>query len=89
MGLASLETISEGMGTGGWLFIIASMIAIILGVIAIILIKGNMRPKSAGTIYIAVSIIGTIGYCRYWHHPWYFFSHSRIVSFARKPIQPI
>lgn len=89
MGLGSLETLTEAMGTGGWLIIIASMIAIILGVIAIILISGNKRPKMAGAIYIAVSIIGSIVTVGFGIIPGVFYLIAGIMSFARKPIQPI
>jgi len=89
MGWSSLETLSEGMGTGGWLIIIASMIAIILGVIAIALIRGNKRPKISGAIYIAVSIIGSIVTVGFGIIPGVFYLIAGIMSFARKPIQPI
>lgn len=89
MGLGTLGTLSEGMGAGGWLILIASVIAMILGVVAIVLLRGNKRPKVSGVIYIAVSIIGSIVTVGFGIIPGVFYLIAGIMTFARKPIQLI
>src|SRR5690606_41681978 len=43
--------------TGGWAIIIASIIGIILGIIAIIIIKCNKNPKLTDWMYIVVVVL--------------------------------
>ncbi|MBY7142329.1 DUF4064 domain-containing protein [Virgibacillus sp. NKC19-3] len=48
----------EVMGSGGTMMLVFSIIAIILGIIAMIFLKGNKRPKVAGIIFLASAVIG-------------------------------
>lgn len=50
----------DSLGNSGWMIIIFSVIAIIAGIIAIILVKGNKKPKAAGITFIAAAVIAAI-----------------------------
>ncbi|QKY71069.1 DUF4064 domain-containing protein [Lentibacillus sp. CBA3610] len=51
----------QGSGQGsGWFLIIASVIAVIMGIVAIILVKGNKKPKAAGIILIVAAVLGSL-----------------------------
>ncbi|GGP09100.1 DUF4064 domain-containing protein [Oceanobacillus neutriphilus] len=58
--MGDLNTIIEGMGTGGTMLVTISIIAIILSVVAIFLVKGNKQPVIAGVILIVTSVLGAI-----------------------------
>jgi len=84
IGTNELDVILEGLATGGWILIIVSVLSIIFGIIAIFLIKGNKRPKSAGTIYIAVSVLGAIITVGFGILPGVFYLIAGIMCFARR-----
>ncbi|WP_040982549.1 DUF4064 domain-containing protein [Oceanobacillus jeddahense] len=84
IGLGDLNTVMEGMGSGGWTLTITSIIAIILSFVAIFLIKGNKRPKMAGTIFIVTSILGAIFTVGIGILPGIFLLISGSMCFARK-----
>ncbi|MFD2046418.1 DUF4064 domain-containing protein [Ornithinibacillus salinisoli] len=53
----SLNDMIATMGTGGVYLLVSSLIAIVLGIIAMFLLKGNKNPKIAGIIFIVTSVI--------------------------------
>ncbi|SES97073.1 Protein of unknown function [Oceanobacillus limi] len=59
LGISANELI-DTMGTGGTFLLVSSIIAIVLGIVAMVLLKGNKNPKVAGIIFIATSIIFAI-----------------------------
>ncbi|MFD1363411.1 DUF4064 domain-containing protein [Lentibacillus salinarum] len=89
IGINDIDTLIEGMNTGGWLFIVTSILAIILGIVAIFLIKGNKRPKSAGIIYIVVSVLAAIITIGFGIIPGIFYLIAGIMGLVRKPTQQI
>ncbi|MGE6415855.1 DUF4064 domain-containing protein [Planococcus kocurii] len=60
LGMSDMEVMLDALGTGGWLFAIASVVAVILGIVAIVLLKGNKKPVVAGIIFIATAVIVAI-----------------------------
>ncbi|WP_449537506.1 DUF4064 domain-containing protein [Ferdinandcohnia sp. Marseille-Q9671] len=52
--------ITDLISTGGWYFIIVGILAIILGIVSLVLLKGNKHPKAAGIILIIVAILSTL-----------------------------
>lgn len=59
----SMEEFEMGMdllGTGGWVLLLASVAAIVLGIVAMVLLKGNKKPVIAGIIFIATAVIVSI-----------------------------
>ncbi|PKH12053.1 MULTISPECIES: DUF4064 domain-containing protein [Planomicrobium] len=45
------------MGAGGWVLLASAIGAIVLGIIAMVLLKGNRKPVIAGIIFIATAVI--------------------------------
>lgn len=84
MGLNDLNTVMEGMGAGGWALLITSILAIILSLAAIFLIKGNKQPKIAGSIFIVISIFGSIVTVGFGIIPGIFLLISGIMCLVRK-----
>ncbi|MFD1412353.1 DUF4064 domain-containing protein [Oceanobacillus jeddahense] len=84
MGLNDLNTVMEGMGAGGWALLITSILAIILSLVAIFLIKGNKQPKIAGSIFIVISILGSIVTVGFGIIPGIFLLISGIMCLVRK-----
>ncbi|WP_339184462.1 DUF4064 domain-containing protein [Oceanobacillus sp. FSL W7-1293] len=84
MGLNDLNTVMEGMGAGGWALLITSILAIILSLVSIFLIKGNKRPKVAGSIFIVISILGSIVTVGFGIIPGIFLLISGIMCLVRK-----
>ncbi|MFD1068130.1 DUF4064 domain-containing protein [Oceanobacillus locisalsi] len=79
-----LNMVMEGMGTGGWALVITSILAIVLSIVAMVLIKGNKRPKIAGIILIITSVLGTIFTVGIGIFPGIFLLISGIMCLARK-----
>ena len=86
-GADDLETVVKIMSTGGTMFIIASILAIILGIIAIFMIKGNKRPKGAGTIFIVTAVLVAIITAGIGIIPGIFYFIAGLMCFVRKPPQ--
>lgn len=83
-----LETVVKIMSTGGTMFIIASILAIILGIIAIFMIKGNKkRPKGAGTIFIVTAVLVAIITAGIGIIPGIFYFIAGLMCLVRKPPQ--
>ncbi|MBP1968631.1 cell division septal protein FtsQ [Virgibacillus natechei] len=79
----------EQMGSSGMMMLIVSIVAIILGIIALIFLKGNKKPKAAGIIFIATAVIavflvGIVGI-----FSGLFYLIAGIMCLARKPKAPI
>src|SRR5699024_10485034 len=43
--MAELNDVLQGIGGSGWMLAIFSVIAIIVGIVAIVFLKGNKKPK--------------------------------------------
>ena len=52
-----VDTLISSMDTSGWVLIILSVLAIVLGIIAMVLLKEDKKPKVAGIIFIATATI--------------------------------
>ena len=52
--------ITDMVTSGGWYFIIVSILALILGVVSLFLLKGNKHPKAAGILLIVVAVLTTL-----------------------------
>jgi hypothetical protein len=50
------EMFNMNLAQGGILIVILPIIAIILGIVAVVLVKGNKRPVAAGIIFIATGV---------------------------------
>ncbi|THE14167.1 DUF4064 domain-containing protein [Bacillus timonensis] len=61
----ALEGVDMGFMTdmiaaGGWYFIIVGILAIILGIVSLVLLKGDKHPKAAGIILIIVAVLSAL-----------------------------
>lgn len=56
----NIDNMFNTMSSGGWLLVSTCVIAVILGIVAMVLIKGNKKPKAAGIIFIATAVVITI-----------------------------
>lgn len=52
-----INLVMEGLGSFGWAVVVASIIGVILGLIAVISIKGNKKPKLAGWMFIIGAVL--------------------------------
>ncbi|ANU22024.1 DUF4064 domain-containing protein [Planococcus donghaensis] len=57
MGMGDFDEMLDMLGTGGWFLTVSSVVAIILGIVAMVLLKGNKKPVVAGIILIATAVI--------------------------------
>lgn len=55
--MEEFEAMMDVLGTGGWVLLASSIAAIILGIVAMVLLKGNKKPMIAGIIFIATAVI--------------------------------
>ncbi|MFC2947802.1 DUF4064 domain-containing protein [Virgibacillus sediminis] len=60
MSEAELNSMVEMMGNSGLLFLITSLSAVILGIISLILLRRNKKPKPAGIILIVTAVISSV-----------------------------
>ncbi|MGV3464220.1 MAG: DUF4064 domain-containing protein [Heyndrickxia sp.] len=61
----SLSTIDpsavlDAIGNGSWWVVIASLIGLVLGIIAAVFLKGNKKPKAAGILLIIAAVISVL-----------------------------
>ncbi|KYG25612.1 DUF4064 domain-containing protein [Alkalihalobacillus trypoxylicola] len=81
--IADLNSVSGGL----WLAII--ILAVICGIIAMIVLKGNKKPKLAGILFLSSAVISTIVTGGAALFGAVFFLIAGIMSLVRKPQQPI
>lgn len=87
--IEDFEAMMDMMGAGGWLLLVSSIVAIILGIVAMVLLKGNKKPVIAGIILIAVAVIvafitGGVGIVA-----GLFYLVAGIMCLVRKPKTPL
>lgn len=58
--MAELNDMLQGIGSSGWMLAIFSVIAMIVGIIAIVFLKGNKKPKPAGIMLIIIAVLSMI-----------------------------
>lgn len=54
---ADVTNMLDSIGNSGAVLLIISLLAVILGIVAMVFIKGNKKPKAAGIIFIATAVI--------------------------------
>ncbi|HLR63009.1 MAG TPA: DUF4064 domain-containing protein [Lentibacillus sp.] len=55
-----MEAVTEMFQGSGWFLIILTIISVILGIVSIVFMKGNKKPKAAGIILIVTAALSTI-----------------------------
>lgn len=77
------------LGTGGWILIASAIGAIVLGIVAMILLKGNRKPVIAGIIFIATAVIVSIVTTGIGILAGLFYLIAGIMCLVRKPQKPV
>jgi len=54
------EEAINNIGSSGWIFTLTLLFAIVVGIVALILLKGNKYPKPAGLLLIFSAVIFTV-----------------------------
>ncbi|MFD1020732.1 DUF4064 domain-containing protein [Thalassobacillus hwangdonensis] len=75
-----LEMLSNGVQT----FIIITVIATILGILAVMLLKGDKKPKTAGAILLVTSVLAAIITLGVGVFPALFYFIAGIVALVRR-----
>lgn len=57
---ADMSFLTDMIAAGGWYFIIVGILAIILGIVSLVLLKGDKHPKAAGILLIVVAVLSTL-----------------------------
>ncbi|WP_164670800.1 DUF4064 domain-containing protein [Virgibacillus doumboii] len=83
------EAAMDMLGGSGWVLAIVSIIAVILGIVAIILVKGNKKPKAAGIILIVTSVVVALITFGAGIVSGIFYLIAGIMCLARKEPQPL
>ncbi|SFE17191.1 Protein of unknown function [Lentibacillus persicus] len=75
---------------GGWFLIILSVIGVILGILSIVFLKGNKKPKAAGIILIVTAAVSTLATLGGLIFGGVFYLIAGIMCLARKtPAEPV
>ncbi|RCW73093.1 DUF4064 domain-containing protein [Saliterribacillus persicus] len=83
--MLDIDMMMETMGTGGWLFLITAIIAIVIGIVSMVLFKGNKSPKLAGILLLVVGVISTIATAGAGIFGGVFYVIAGIMGLVRKP----
>lgn len=83
--MADFDAVLDLLGTGGLLLLGTSIVAILLGVVAMVLLKGNKQPVVAGIMLIAVAVIGSFVTGGAGILPGIFYVVAGIMALVRKP----
>ncbi|GGM33869.1 hypothetical protein GCM10011351_19780 [Paraliobacillus quinghaiensis] len=89
MDMPDYQTFIDSMGTGGMMVLVVSLLAVILGIVAMVLLRGNKRPKVAAIIFVATAVIVVIllGYMGVFAGIFYII--AGILCLTRKPQQTL
>ncbi|MBM7646824.1 cytochrome bd-type quinol oxidase subunit 2 [Scopulibacillus daqui] len=80
-----IDDINHFITSGGWILVAASIIGLILGLIAVFFIKGNKKPKAAGVLFIAGCVLTTLISSGVGFVPAVLYLIAGILSLTRKP----
>ncbi|ASN06759.1 DUF4064 domain-containing protein [Virgibacillus necropolis] len=58
--MTDINNVMDTVGSSGLILTIVSIVAIVLGIVSMIFIKGNKKPKAAGILFIVTSIVVAI-----------------------------
>ncbi len=58
--MADFNAALDSIGISGWMLTIVAGLAVILGIVAIVFLKGNKKPQPAGIILLVVAVASLI-----------------------------
>lgn len=79
------ETMLETLSFNGTMIAIVSILALIAGIVALVFLKGNKRPKAAGIIFILTGVISALGLLEMALFASVFYIAAGIMCLVRKP----
>lgn len=79
-----MALVMEGLGSFGWAVVVASIIGFILGLVGVICIKGNKKPKLAGWVFIIGAVLTGLISVGLGFVPAILYLIAGIMAFARK-----
>lgn len=85
MNTANSNMMLDAIGSSGWVIVIAALIALVMGVVSAVSLKGNKKPKLAGILLIIAAIINTIVTFLIGWLPALLYLIAGIMSLVRKP----
>ncbi|MFT8321992.1 MAG: DUF4064 domain-containing protein [Bacillus sp. (in: firmicutes)] len=80
-----IQVFFDAIASGGWIISIAAFLTVILGIIAIVCVKKNRKPKVAGVLFILSTLLIVIPTFGVGFLPAALFLIAGIMSFVRKP----
>lgn len=83
--MEEFELMMDLLSAGGWVLIASAVAAIVLGIVSMILLKGNKKPLIAGIIFIAVAIIVSVVTTGVGVIAGLFYLIAGIMALVRKP----
>lgn len=83
------QTFIDSMGSGGVFLLIVSLAAVIAGIVAMVFLKGNKRPKAAGIIFILAAVAVALLQVGVGIFVGVFYIIAGIMALVRKPKQEI
>lgn len=83
--MEEFELMMDLLSAGGWILIASAVAAIVLGIVSMILLKGNKKPLIAGIIFIAVAIIVSVVTTGVGVIAGLFYLIAGIMALVRKP----
>ncbi|MFS0637314.1 DUF4064 domain-containing protein [Mesobacillus foraminis] len=87
VGGEEVEMAMNAMESGGIMFITASILAILLGIVAIFMVKGNKKPKPAGILFLVTAILVSVVTVGIGLVPGIFYLIAGLMCVVRKPPQ--
>ncbi|SHN31539.1 DUF4064 domain-containing protein [Gracilibacillus kekensis] len=87
--VADAQMVLSGVGSIGTMLLVASIVAIIAGIIAVIFFVGNKKPKVAGIVLLVIGVLTTIITFGAGIFAGIFYIIAGIMGLVRKPKQEI
>jgi len=89
MDMPEYQTFIDSMGTGGMMVLIVSLLAIVAGIVAMVLLKGNKKPKVAAIVFVATAVVVVIMLGMMGVFAGIFYIIAGILCLTRKPQQTL
>lgn len=87
--IADIDSFINLIGGAGWYFVVISLIAVALGILALLLLRGEKNPKAAGIILIVTGVVGTLITVGFGIISGLFYLIAGIMCLTRKPQTPM
>lgn len=89
MGDVNMEQMMSFLGSFATIVLVAAILSIILGILSIVFLKGDKKPKAAGIILIVTAVVMTFGTIGFGLFGGVAYLIAGIVALVRKSNKPI